>query len=197
MNKANKITITRIILNIIILLFLLLPWNALNVKWPTYLFSGTQVDLKYIIVGIIFIISVFLDYVDSAVAKNNNIVTNYGKIMDNIADKMLIDGLLIILAYERCLPILIPIVFVITDIIINTCNTIVGADYLTIPKPKLAIYQTILIYLGLGLTLFYNLPFELIHLDLAGICLIIATLICVISTSQYYFEIRPYFAKIK
>ena len=61
MNKANKITISRIIMSLIIILILLFPFDQIGVEFPTYLVGGkVVVDLKYIIVGILFNLIVLL-----------------------------------------------------------------------------------------------------------------------------------------
>lgn len=183
MNNANKITITRLIINCVMLIILLLPWSAFNVTWPTYLISSIQIELKYIIVGIIFIINIILDFVDSSLDKGNDKLES---ILDEFTGKSLVDSLLIIFAYERCIPLLIPIVFILCDILIGICKNATDKE---VSYSKFELYKNLFVYIGLALTIFYNLPFELIHLDLQSICLIIATLLCILSTSNYCYKI--------
>ena len=58
MNTANKITISRIILSLIIIILLLFPFDQMGFEFPTFLIGGKiLIDLKYIIVGILFIIA--------------------------------------------------------------------------------------------------------------------------------------------
>ena len=58
MNKANKITMSRIIMSIIIIAILLFPFHEIGFDFPTYLIRGKIViDLKYIIIGLLFIIA--------------------------------------------------------------------------------------------------------------------------------------------
>ena len=64
MNLPNKITITRIILGVIVLLILLIPWYALGIEWPEYVVGSVLVNLKYIVAGIIFVIAAFSDFLD-------------------------------------------------------------------------------------------------------------------------------------
>ena len=99
MNKANKITITRIIMSMIIILLLLFPFDEVGLEFPTYLIGGkVLVDLKYIIVGILFIIASLTDFLDGYVARKYNLVTDFGKMIDAISDKLLTNSVLIILA---------------------------------------------------------------------------------------------------
>ena len=57
MNLANKITISRVIISIVIMILLLFPFEGLGLELPSYIVNGNiYVELKYIIAGILFII---------------------------------------------------------------------------------------------------------------------------------------------
>ena len=101
LNLPNKITVARIIIAIIVLILLMIPWHDINVDFPEYIVHGEILSLKYIIVGILFIIASLTDFVDGKIARSRNMVTDFGKVADAIADKVLVNGLLIVLAYNR------------------------------------------------------------------------------------------------
>ena len=91
MNKANKITMSRVIMSIIIIVLLLFPFDQMGIDFPTYLIGGKiLIDLKYIIVGVLFIIASFTDFLDGYIARKYNMVTDFGKMVDAISDKLLI-----------------------------------------------------------------------------------------------------------
>lgn len=94
MNLPNKITLGRIILSIIILIIMMFPFHDVGYDFPTYLVAGrVTVNLKYIICGILFMIASFTDFLDGNIARKRNIVTDLGKVMDAIADKILVNVL--------------------------------------------------------------------------------------------------------
>ena len=102
MNTANKITMSRIILSIIILFVLLLPWHQLGVDIPTYIVNGSMtIDLRYVISGVLFIIASITDFVDGKVARKYNMVTDFGKMIDAISDKLLTNTLIVVLTAEN------------------------------------------------------------------------------------------------
>ena len=73
MNKANKITMSRVIMSIIIIVLLLFPFDQMGIDFPTYLIGGKiLIDLKYIIVGVLFIIASFTDFLDGYIARKYN-----------------------------------------------------------------------------------------------------------------------------
>ena len=95
MNLANKITMSRIFMSVLILLVLLFPWYQFGVRIPTYVIRGSMViELKYIIVGIIFVIASLTDFLDGYVARKYNMVTDFGKMIDAISDKLLTNTLI-------------------------------------------------------------------------------------------------------
>ena len=192
MNLPNKITISRIILSILLLVMLLIPWYALGVEWPVYLVGNTNVDLKYIVAGVIFLIAAFSDFIDGYLARKNNQVTDYGKMMDAIADKLLVNGVLIILAYERIIPVVLPVVIVTRDIIVDSCKMVSGSNGKVVPASILGKLKTIFMLSGITLTFFYNLPFELIGLPVADIFLSLALILSVVSGCQYYFNSKEF-----
>ncbi len=75
MNIANRITMARIVLTIIFMLFLLW-WERI---WWTKLISL-----------FIFSIAALSDFLDGFIAKKRNMITDFGKLMDPIADKILV-----------------------------------------------------------------------------------------------------------
>ena len=110
MNLPNKITVGRIILAVLIIILLLVPWYELGVEFPTYVIQGKIiVDLKYIIAGVLFVVASLTDFLDGYLARSRNLVTDFGKVMDAIADKILVNGLLIILAYDGLISIAVPV----------------------------------------------------------------------------------------
>lgn len=190
MNLPNKITMTRIVLSVLLLVMLLMPWYSLGVEFPVYQVATITVNLKYIIAGIIFLIASTSDFLDGYLARKNNMVTDFGKVMDAIADKLLVNGLLIILAYDRIISIVIPVVIISRDIVVDSCKMISGQNGKVVAASIMGKLKTICMMSGLTLTMFYNLPFELVGFPVADILLIAAVILSVISGAQYFYSVR-------
>ena len=190
MNLPNRITMARIFLSILLLVMLLVPWYSLGVEFPVYQVATITVNLKYIIAGIIFLIASTSDFLDGYLARKNNMVTDFGKVMDAVADKLLVNGLLIILAYDRIISIVIPVVIISRDIVVDSCKMISGQNGKVVAASIMGKLKTICMMSGLTLTMFYNLPFELIGFPVADILLIAAVILSVISGAQYFYSVR-------
>ena len=192
MNLPNKITITRIILSIIMIILLLIPWHELSFQFPEYIINGEVLSLKYVIAGVIFVIASLTDFVDGYLARSRNLVTDFGKVADAIADKILVNGLLIILAYDRMIPVLIPVVIITRDIIVDSCKMISGNKGKVVAASWTGKAKTMCMMIGLTLTLFNNIPFSIISFPLDSILLLVATLLSVISGCQYYYNSKEF-----
>ena len=166
MNLPNKITIGRIILAIIILIILMIPWYSLNVSFPTFLVAGKiLVDSKYIITGALFIIAACTDFLDGYIARSKNLVTDFGKVMDAIADKILVNGLLILLAYNGFISIAVPVIIITRDTFVDAFKMASGKKNKVVGASILGKIKTICMMIGIALTMFYNLPFELVGIN--------------------------------
>ena len=193
MNKANKITITRIIMSMIIILLLLFQFDEVGLEFPTYLVGGkVLVDLKYIIVGILFIIASLTDFLDGYVARKYNLVTDFGKMIDAISDKLLTNSVLIILACNGKISTIVAVVIVMRDIVVDSIKMVIGNQGAAVAAIGLAKVKTATLMVGIILTLFSNLPFELISLRISDFLLAIAAVLSIISAAKYYIMAKPY-----
>jgi len=193
MNTANKITMSRIIMSVIIIVLLLFPFDQVGLEFPTFLLKGRiLIDLKYIIVGILFIIASLTDFFDGYVARKYNIVTDFGKMMDAISDKLLTNSVLIILACDGKISTAVVVVIIVRDIIVDSIKMIVGNKGGAVAAIGIAKAKTATLMVGIVLTLFYNLPFELIPLRISDFLLVLSAILSIISAAKYYIMAKPY-----
>ncbi len=191
MNFANNLTRSRIVMAIIILIILLFPWSDIHFTFPTFLVAGkVLVDSKYIIAGFIFVIASVTDYLDGQIARKEKKTSDYGAIMDAIADKVLVNGVLIVLAYQGFISVLIPVIIVIRDTIVDALRIGAASKKVIVKANKWGKVKTVTMLIGISLMLFYNLPFEIWNIYLAEILIDIATVLSVASGVIYYFDIK-------
>lgn len=189
MNLANKLTLSRIILTFIILFILLFPWQDLGISLPTFLVMGkVLVDSKYLVAGFLFVIASVTDYLDGEVARKSKKTSDFGAIMDAIADKILVNGVLIVLAYNGFISVLIPIIIVIRDVFIDALRVGAASKKVIIKASKWGKVKTVCMLTGISLMLFYNLPFEIWGIYLAEILIDVATVLSIASGILYYFD---------
>jgi len=192
LNLPNRITVFRIFLAIIAIIILLIPWYDLNYNFPEYVINGEILSLKYIIVGVLFLIASLTDFIDGYIARSRNMVTDFGKVADAIADKVLVNGLLILLAYDRMIPIIIPVVIVTRDIIVDSCKMISGSKGKVVAASMLGKAKTMCMMIGMTLTFFGDFPFVYVNLPIDKILLLVATILSVVSGCQYFYNTKEF-----
>lgn len=109
MNTPNKLTVFRIIL-----VPLMVIVSLINIPVEFY-----GIPLTFIIMDIIFIIGSLTDKLDGYLARKNNQVTNFGKFLDPIADKILVISAMLILVDAERLPSWIPIIIITRELAVS------------------------------------------------------------------------------
>lgn len=161
MNLPNKLTLFRVVLIPFFVFFLLAPY------FESY---G-----NYIAVAI-FIVASITDFLDGKIARKYNLVTNFGKFMDPLADKLLVCSALICLIQLELIPAWVVIIIIAREFIISGFRlvasdngVVIAASYwgkfkttfqmltvivliLNIPNKVFTILGTVLIYVSLALT---------------------------------------------
>lgn len=194
MNTPNKLTIFRIFLTLVIVAILLFPFSAMGIE-VTQLFVNESVviDVRYLVAGVLFIIASLTDFVDGYIARKYNLVTDFGKFMDAVADKILVNAVLIILCAQGFIHPIIPVVIIMRDTFVDSIRMVASGKGKVVPAGKIGKVKTATMMVGLVLTLFYNMPFELWNLRVADFLLILAAILSVISGIQYYSANKEFF----
>ena len=193
MNIPNKITICRIALSILLLIIMIFPVDKVGINFPEFQLAGKLIiDSKYLICGIIFLIASLTDFVDGYLARKYNLVTDIGKVMDAIADKILVNGVLILLATEGYISPIIPVVIVSRDIVVDSIKMVAGQKSGAVGASMAGKIKTACMLVGITLLFFYDLPFSLANIYPAKAIIMIATVLSVISGIQYYVKNKKY-----
>lgn len=193
MNVPNKITIGRIFLSILLIILMIFPMNRIGIDFPEFQINGKIIiNSKYIICGIIFLVASLTDFLDGHLARKHNLVTDLGKVMDAIADKILVNAILIILAVNGYISVIVPVVIVSRDIIVDSIKMVAGQKSGAVGASKTGKIKTACMMCGITLLFFYNLPFSLINVNPARTLIMIATVLSVISGVEYYVKNKKY-----
>ena len=176
-----------------ILILLLFPWYQIGVDFPTYVVNGNLViELKYIIAGILFVIASLTDFLDGYVARKYNMVTDFGKMIDAISDKLLTNTLIVVLACENIVHPVIAVIIIGRDIIVDSIKMLIGNKGKAVAAIKVAKFKTATLMVGLTLKLFYDLPFSLASIRLSDYLLIVAAVLSIVSGIRYYIMSKEY-----
>lgn len=192
MTLPNKLTISRIIMTLLIIFILLFPFYMIDFNFPKFYVGEIIVDSKYFIAGGLFIIASITDFIDGYVARKYDLITNTGKMLDAIADKILVNSILIILATQGFVNPIVPVVIVLRDTFVDAIKMEAASKGKVVAAIKTGKLKTASLMVGIVLMLFYNLPFELINIRVADFLLYFATILSIISMIEYYVLNKKY-----
>ena len=138
-NLPNKITICRMIIVIAIIVLSLTPRPD---GWVFSIF-GIKHDYRSIAILILFIVGSTSDWLDGYLARKNNLVTTFGKFMDPIADKLLVNTLFIIASAGGLVHFIVPIIMISRDIVVDAIRMIAVGEGKVIAASKLGKLKTV------------------------------------------------------
>lgn len=167
MNLPNKLTILRVILIPFFVFFMLVPVTAYS---------------NYIAVAI-FIVASLTDLADGKIARKYNLVTNFGKFMDPLADKLLVCAALICLVETGQLPAWMVIVIISREFIISGFRLVASDNGVVIAASYWGKFKTTFQMLMI-IVLVLNFPGEAFHV-LAVILTWVALALTIISLCDY------------
>jgi len=214
MNLPTKITFSRIIAIAVMLIGLFVVWvlklsntyfaNALE----AWVIPNTKLNWLYLILFVFFVVASYTDHLDGKLARKNNMVTDLGKFLDPVADKLLINSMVIFLAipkvlvsYQMDFSFWCAILLVARDIVVDALRFIAAQKGVVIAANIFGKLKTVLEMVAIGLVLLNGIPFSLFMGD-AGIWIpkvfvYLATLASVISGVIYVVQNRKAFLEEK
>ena len=176
MNTPNKLTLIRIMLVPFFIFFLL--YN--------------KIPHNFLIAGIIFGIASFTDYLDGKITRKYNLVTDFGKFADPLADKLLICASMLVLMEENRLWGWVVAIILAREFAVTGLRSIAAAKGHVIAASMWGKSKTVSQMIMIVILLLHNWPLSIfyIHFDVYIptdiIAIVIATLLTIISGVDYF-----------
>ena len=172
MNLPNKITIFRVCMIPVFLVFMLVP----GIAYGNYIATA------------VFAIACASDALDGYIARKHNLVTNFGKFMDPIADKLLVCSALICFVVLSYMPAWIAIVIIAREFIINGFRLIASDNGVVIAASYWGKFKTIA-QMIMCILLIVQLPFAWVDV-LEQIFIWLSLILTVVSLCEYIWKNR-------
>lgn len=169
MNIANRVTMVRILLVPVFLYFVLQ-----SIPYGTYIAAG------------IFILAASTDGLDGYLARKRKEVTNLGKLLDPLADKLLITAALISLVGSGVLPAWVAIIIISRELAVTGLRAVAAAEGVVIQASVVAKLKTISQIVAIVGLLIDNYPFSLINFPFTQIAVWVAIVLTMWSGVEYF-----------
>ncbi len=214
MNLPTKITFSRIIATVILIITLFVLSVVPNLSTP--LLGNSRINLIFLVVFAFFVIASYTDHLDGKLARKNNQVTDLGKFLDPVADKLLVNTMLIFLcapwifapyAVEQIsfIPVWCVIIMVARDIVVDALRFIAAQKGVVIAANIFGKLKTVLQMVAIGAVLLNDFPFHYIYpnnpypqyLSVTAFLVYLATLTSLISGIIYVVSNKKAFLEEK
>ena len=177
MNLPNKLAILRMVLVIPFVIFL-----SLALEYTDKI--GITMTMR-IFAAIIFVGAAITDYYDGKIARKYNLITNLGKLLDPLADKILVISALVTLAKFSQISLWFVIIIIFRELLITGLRSIVAAEGVVIAAESLGKWKTATQMIAL--TLIILIPFSS---TVNNILLLIPLILTVVSGAEYVLKCK-------
>lgn len=192
MNLPNKLTITRLVLVPILVIVYLFPYDQFNINLLTLNVLSTKLTIVDVLSFLIFCIASITDYLDGYLARKNNLVTTFGKFIDPIADKLIVNTSILLLASINEISIIVPIIMISRDIIVDAIRLVASQKNVVLAASMLGKAKTMTQMIAICILLLKNVIFAYFGIPMDQIMIWIATAISLISGFDYFMKNKDY-----
>ncbi|WP_027063437.1 CDP-diacylglycerol--glycerol-3-phosphate 3-phosphatidyltransferase [Mesoplasma seiffertii] len=168
LNVPNILTLIRLLLVPVVISLILASYyiEMKDIKIPDWQWAiGSfgkyqyRLPILWMVAGIVFILASLTDFLDGYLARRNNQVTDFGKFFDPIADKLLVNSALILLAVTGMIPLWMVLVLILRDTIVDFIRMILSSKQITLAAGMGGKLKTTFQMIGLSLLFFVNFKF--------------------------------------
>ncbi|WP_330949002.1 CDP-diacylglycerol--glycerol-3-phosphate 3-phosphatidyltransferase [Virgibacillus sp. MG-45] len=181
MNIPNKITISRIMLIPIFIILMSVPFD-----WGKWDIGTTELPISYFVAALIFIVASLTDWVDGYYARKYQLVTNLGKFLDPLADKLLVSAAFILLVEIGMAPAWVVILIISREFAVTGLRLVAAGEGIVLAASKLGKLKTASQMIAIATLLLQNFPFSYLGFPFAQIMLYIALFFTVLSGYDYF-----------
>ncbi|MFD2045717.1 CDP-diacylglycerol--glycerol-3-phosphate 3-phosphatidyltransferase [Ornithinibacillus salinisoli] len=180
MNIPNKITLSRIFLIPIFVILLSVPFD-----WGEWHIGEATLPISHFVAALLFIFASATDWVDGYYARKYDLVTNLGKFLDPLADKLLVSAALIVLVELGVAPAWVVIVIISREFAVTGLRLVAAGEGIVLAAGSMGKIKTATQMIAISALLLHNFPFSFIGFPFATIMLYVALFFTVLSGYDY------------
>ncbi len=182
MNLPNKLTILRVFMIPFFVIFMLLSVSGMDIEEASV--SVSSFTAYRITATAIFCIASFTDFLDGYIARKQGLVTDFGKFMDPLADKLLVCSALILLTAEGSLPSWVVIIIIAREFIISGFRLVASDNGIVIAASWWGKFKTVSQMIMCIVLMLPGVP-KLIGPVVTGVIIAAAVILTVVSLIDY------------
>lgn len=184
MNLANKLTLLRVIL----IPFFIVCFYIPNLVVNTISVNNYLIPYANLLGLVIFLLAAITDFIDGYIARKYNMITDFGKFMDPLADKLLVTAALLILLENGLIAGWGVFIILAREFIVTGFRTIAASKGVVIAAGWLGKIKTVVQFIMISTLLLLNYPFELFNWPVDQIFVALAVVLTVASGVEYIYK---------
>lgn len=165
--------------------------------WKDMSLFGANMPINHFIGALIFIVASATDWVDGYYARKYHLVTNLGKFLDPLADKLLVSAALIVLVEMQMAASWIVIVIISREFAVTGLRLVLAGQGEVVAANNLGKIKTWTQIIAVSALLLHNTIFELVSFPFATIALWVAMFFTIWSGWEYFWVNRKVFTHSK
>ncbi|MFW7412919.1 CDP-diacylglycerol--glycerol-3-phosphate 3-phosphatidyltransferase [Vagococcus fluvialis] len=181
MNLPNQLTVLRILMIPIFMIVALVPLN-----WGSLDIIGVNLEVTQLVAAIIFAVASITDWLDGKIARKHNLVTNFGKFADPLADKMLVMTAFIVLVEQGKAAAWIVAIIVCRELAVTGLRLLLVKDGEVMAAAWPGKIKTATQMVAIILLLINNVPFAAMNFPLDQIMLYTCLIFTIYSGVDYF-----------
>jgi len=186
MNLPNRLTLLRIFFVPVIVFFAVFPFAQYGIVFGHLSVGFVSLPVINLVLLGLFAVASFTDFLDGYLARKNHQISTFGKFMDPIADKLLVNTLFILFAYQGLIPVVAVLVMIWRDVFVDGLRMLAAEKGRVVSAGYLGKLKTVIQMFTIMLILLSNLPFELYNLPVSSFFLWFSVVISISSGINYF-----------
>ena len=183
MNLPNKITLSRIALIPIFVLILSFPFS-----WGQITFAEETMPITHLVAAIIFLIASLTDWLDGYIARKYKLITNLGKFLDPLEDKLLVLAAFIFLVELDLVAAWIVILIISREFAVTGLRLVAAGEGIVLAASSMGKLKTASQLIAIALLLLHNFPLAYLNIPLHTIMVYLALILTVWSGVDYFIK---------
>ncbi len=181
MNLPNRLTLLRVVLIPVFVVLL-----AVDFDWGNIAFLGAEIPMHQFIAGVIFTIAAITDWLDGHLARKHNLVTNFGKFMDPLADKLLVTAALVLLVEMDLVAAWVVVVILSREFAVTGLRLVAADEGIVVAAGKSGKAKTWVQLFAIIFLLFGNPIFSYVGIQFGEWAMWLALVLTIYSGAEYF-----------
>ncbi|WP_114571552.1 CDP-diacylglycerol--glycerol-3-phosphate 3-phosphatidyltransferase [Exiguobacterium flavidum] len=181
MNLPNKLTVLRMLLIPIFVAVL-----AFDPDWGTWDVLGAELPVSHFVAAMIFSVAAITDWFDGHLARKHKLITNFGKFMDPLADKMLVTAALVYLVELDFVAAWIVVIIICREFAVTGLRLVASDEGIVLAAGNSGKAKTWVQLTSIIAYLLHDVGFALVGIPFADITMWLALILTIYSGVEYF-----------